>query len=108
MGWLSDGRRTNHGSPIEPSSPLGIMANIGGAMGNPCTGVCGAQGMCKNQHKAAFYQRQADGTAPCVCVAGVANLCPTELSFATQTAGASGNLFIFFFLLDEILWLHTL
>jgi len=32
---------------------------------------------------------------------------PTELSFATQTPGASGDLFIFFFLLDKILWLNT-
>lgn len=33
---------------------------------------------------------------------------PTELSFATQTAAASGDLFIFCFLLDEILWLNVL
>lgn len=100
-------------------APLGIMAGIWGAMGTPPhTGVRGGRGTCKNQYKAAaFYQYQADSRAP--CTAGVANLCanspcpswhhlPTEPSFATQAARPSGDLFIFFFLLDEILWLNTL
>lgn len=51
------------GSAHLPSSPLEIVAGSGGAMGTPPVEVRGAHGTRKNQHKAAFFQRRADGMA---------------------------------------------
>lgn len=98
------------GSAHLPSSPLEIMAGSGGAMGTPPPLRCVVlTGHAKTSTRQLFSSVELMVWPTCVQtpLASLVPL-PTELSFATQTAGASGDLFIFFFLLDEILWLNTL